>query len=71
MLEKRDGHDCWSCGGVFALVYRVTEGEGLEAAPVNCPECGSLNHLPVARAAAVGRAYWAQKSGQREIRYRS
>lgn len=61
MFEKRDGHECWRCGKVFALVYKVVAGEGLEAAPTNCPECGSLNHLPVARTAALGRAYWTQK----------
>lgn len=61
MAERREAHRCWCCNSLFALVYEALDEEGLEAAPVNCPECGRINYLPVSRSAAAGRIYRPQK----------
>ena len=60
MVEKSDEHGCWSCEQAFHLIYDQEDAEGLVASPVNCPACGRLNYLPVARHAASFHKYGAE-----------
>jgi hypothetical protein len=58
---RKDAHTCGSCGKQFVLLYESEPGEPLDDSPVACPHCWQMNRVPVARSAAIGHDYRADK----------
>jgi DNA-directed RNA polymerase subunit RPC12/RpoP len=56
-------HQCGKCGKPFAVVFETRPGEPMQDAPVACPHCWALNHVPIAAEAAFTRDYRAEKIG--------
>jgi hypothetical protein len=58
--EVRDKHECSKCGQVFVVVYAKLPGEGTTKAPVACPKCWQVMHVPIALQAAQHEDYRAE-----------
>jgi hypothetical protein len=60
--EARDQHLCEHCGRAVLVVYEQQPGEPKELAPLACPHCWRIGHVPVGVWAAAGRDYRAEKA---------
>ena len=60
--EARDPHVCEHCGKAVFVVYERQPDEPKELAPVACPHCWRIGHVPVGVWAAAGRDYRAEKA---------
>jgi hypothetical protein len=58
--ETRDRHECPKCGGNFVVIYGSQPGERTTDAPVACPHCWQVTHVPVAWSAAQHEDYRAE-----------
>ena len=58
--ETRDRHECSKCGQGFVVVYARQPGEATTKAPVACPKCWQVTHVPVASEAAQHEDYRAE-----------
>ncbi len=58
--ETRDRHECSKCGQGFVVVYAKLPGEATIKAPVACPKCWQVNHVPIASEAAQHQDYRAE-----------
>ena len=58
--ETRDRHECSKCGQGFVVVYAKLPGEATTKAPVACPKCWQVNHVPIASEAAQHQDYRAE-----------
>ena len=59
--EVRERHTCGECGRPFLMTYMAHPDEPLETAPVACPNCWQVLHVPVAAEAGQNREYRADK----------
>jgi DNA-directed RNA polymerase subunit RPC12/RpoP len=59
--EARDPHVCEHCGKAVLVVYERQPDEPKELAPLACPHCWKIGHVPVGVWAAAGRDYRAEK----------
>jgi hypothetical protein len=53
---------CTKCSRAFVVLYDAVPGEPLEAVPVACPHCWSLNQVQVGAEAAASNDYRAEKA---------
>jgi hypothetical protein len=60
--EARDPHVCEYCGKAVLVVYERQPDEPKELAPLACPHCWRIGHVPVGLWAAAGRDYRAEKA---------
>lgn len=60
--EARDPHVCEHCGKAVLVVYERRPDESQELAPLACPHCWRIGHVPVGVWAAAGRDYRAEKA---------
>jgi hypothetical protein len=60
--EARDPHVCEHCGKAVLVVYERHPDESQELAPLACPHCWRIGHVPVGVWAASGRDYRAEKA---------
>jgi hypothetical protein len=61
--EVRDAHVCEHCGKAVVVVYeRRRPDESQEIAPLACPHCWRIGHVPIGVWAATGRDYRAEKA---------
>jgi hypothetical protein len=60
--EARDPHVCEHCGKAVFVVYERQPDESQELAPLACPHCWRIGHVPVGVWAAAGRDYRAEKA---------
>jgi hypothetical protein len=60
-LERRDPHLCPSCAKAFVVVYEAAPDEPQEVVAVACPHCWQVDRATVARSAALGRDYRADR----------
>ncbi len=61
-IERRDVHECGLCHNAFAVTFEAEPGEPLESAPVACPHCWRVTHVPVARTARWDKSYRADSA---------
>jgi hypothetical protein len=57
-----DSHACAKCGLRFTVICESVPGEERRMAPVACPHCWHLNHVPVPQGAADDHDYRAEKA---------
>jgi hypothetical protein len=62
LTEARDRHVCEHCGKAVLVVYERQPDEPKELAPLACPHCWKIGHVPVGVWAAAGRDYRAEKA---------
>lgn len=60
--EARDPHVCEYCGKAVVVVYERRPDESQEIAPLACPHCWRIGHVPIGVWAAAGRDYRAEKA---------
>lgn len=60
--EARDPHVCEHCGKAVVVVYERRPDESQEIAPLACPHCWRVGHVPIGAWAATGRDYRAEKA---------
>jgi hypothetical protein len=58
--ERIDRHDCQECASAFEVIYQASAEEPQELAPVACPHCWHVNHVPIAAGAGITGDYRAQ-----------
>jgi hypothetical protein len=57
-----DTHACATCAQQFTVVCDSMPGEERQTAPVACPHCWHVNHVPVPLGAAMDHDYRAEKA---------
>jgi len=60
--EARDAHVCEYCGKAVLVVYERRPDESQALAPLACPHCWKIGHVPIGVWAATGRDYRAEKA---------